>query len=224
MDLLTHDIANYTTPIIAYFDSLRAMKDLDPQMGVTVERTARQVESMMRLIEMVRTISRLREPLPKQLRSMDMRKAIDYAVKDIQSRAHGKDLEFSLNVPDGAMMVLADDLLNDIFINLFYSAAMSDRKEETRLEVTAEQRVERKVDSWWITVAQPNKAIPNNLKGEVLRMAKTSKSELTGGFGIGLAAAKGIVERYNGKMWVSDIVQGDYTKGCVFNLLLPGVH
>jgi GAF domain-containing protein len=223
MDLLTHDIANYTTPIIAYFDSLRTMKDLDPQVGVAVERTARQVENIMRLVEMVRTISRLREPVPKQLRSMDLKKAIDSAVKDVKSRYHGKDLEFSLKIPDGAMMVLADDLLNDIFMNLFYSAAMADRRKKIRLEVSAEERVERKVDSWWIKVAQADKAIPNNLKGEVLRMAKTSKSELTGGFGIGLAAAKGIVERYNGNMWVSDIVQGDYTKGCVFNLLLPRV-
>jgi GAF domain-containing protein len=224
MDLLTHDIANYTTPIIAYFDSIRSMKDLDPQVMTAVEKTSRQVESMMRLVEMVRTMSRLREAMPKKLRSMDLKKAIDHAIKNTHSYAHGKDLEFSLKVPEGAMMVLADDMLDDIFINLFYSAAMSDRNEKTRLEVFAEQRAERKVDSWWIRVEQPNKAIPNHLKGEVLRMAKTSKSELTGGFGIGLAAAKGIVERYNGSMWVSDIVQGDYTKGCVFNLILPRVH
>jgi signal transduction histidine kinase len=70
-------------------------------------------------------------------------------------------------------------------------------------------------------VAQPTRAIPPNLKGDVLRMVKISKSELTGGFGIGMAAAKGIIDRYSGSMWVGDIVPGDYTKGCVFNMLLP---
>jgi signal transduction histidine kinase len=100
---------------------------------------------------------------------------------------------------------------------------MPDKETKTKLMVSMESRKDHKMESWWIKVAQPSRAIPNHLKGEVLRLAKTSKSELTSGFGIGLAAAKGVVERYTGNMWVSDIVQGDYTKGCVFNIMLPKV-
>jgi signal transduction histidine kinase len=130
-------------------------------------------------------------------------------------------IEFEFTPQDASMTVLADDLLEDMFVNLFYSAAFSERLEKTKVSVSVDQRRDRKIDYWWVKVSQPNKSIPNHLKGEVLRMAKTSKSELTGGFGIGLAAAKGIVERYQGSIWVSDIVQRDYTKGCVFNLILP---
>jgi signal transduction histidine kinase len=101
---------------------------------------------------------------------------------------------------------------------------MPDKETKTKLMVSMESRKDHKMESWWIKVAQPSRAIPNHLKGEVLRLAKTSKSELTSGFGIGLAAAKGVVERYAGNMWVSDIVQGDYTKGCVFNIMLPRVR
>jgi signal transduction histidine kinase len=51
-------------------------------------------------------------------------------------------------------------------------------------------------------------------------MTKRARSELAGGFGIGLAVAKTIIERYGGKMWVSDIVPREPSKGCVFNMLL----
>lgn len=224
MDLLTHDIANYTTPIMAYFESLRSRKDLDPEISQVVDRTSRQVESMMRLVEMVRAMERLREGLPKNLRAMDVKKAVDWAVKEIKDRSRRDDVEFELSMPKEPVMVLADDMLKDIFLNLFNSASMPDRNVSTKLVVSMEPRKDHKLEHWWIRVSQPNRAIPNNLKGEVLRMSKSSKSELTGGFGIGLAAAKGIVDKYGGNMWVSDIVQGDYTKGCVFNIMLPKIH
>jgi GAF domain-containing protein len=221
MDLLTHDIANYTTPIMAYFEALKKRRDLDPQVASVVERTSQQAESIMRLIEMVRTISKLREGPPKLLKKMDLRKAIESAIEDVKQFGDSKGVGFEVSLPEDAMLVLADDLLKDIFVNLFYSIALTEQKEPTKLSISAEERKERKMVFWWIKVAQPTRAIPPNLKGDVLRMVKTSKSELAGGFGIGMAAAKGIIDRYSGSMWVGDIVPGDYTKGCVFNMLLP---
>jgi GAF domain-containing protein len=221
MDLLTHDIANYATPIMAYFETLKKRHDLDPQVATVVESTSQQAESIMRLIGMVRTISRLREAPPKVLKKMDLRKAIQSAIDDVKQFGDAKLVGFDVSLPDDAMLVSADDLLKDIFVNLFYSIALTEQKETTRLLISAEERRERKMIYWWVKVAQPTRAIPPNLKGDVLRMVKTSKSELTGGFGIGMAAAKGIIDRYSGNMWVGDIVPGDYTKGCVFNMLLP---
>jgi GAF domain-containing protein len=224
MDLLTHDIANYTTPIMAYFESLRARQDLDPQIAEVVEKTYRQVESMMRLVEMVRAMGRLRDGPAKGLRASDVKKAVEWAVKEIRDRSKREDVEFELDLPKEPVMVLADEMLRDIFLNLFNSASMPDRDVTTKLIVSMEPRKDHKLEHWWIQISQPTRSIPNHLKGEVLKMSKSSKSELTGGFGIGLAAAKGIVDRYGGNMWVSDIVQGDYTKGCVFNIMLPKVR
>lgn len=223
MDLLTHDIADYSTPIMAYFEALKERKDLDPQVSSAVDRTARQVESIMHLVEMVRTIARLREGPPKNLRSMDLRRSIETAIKEVKERPRGEDFEIVLDVPDEPMMVLGDEMLKEIFTNLFHSASMPERQEKTSLTISAQLRKDRKMEFWWVKVAQPNRAIPNQMKGEVLKMTKSSKSQLTGGFGIGLAAAKGVVDRYAGNMWVSDIVQGDYSKGCVFNMMLPRV-
>ncbi|HUW43053.1 MAG TPA: GAF domain-containing protein, partial [Thermoplasmata archaeon] len=219
MDLLTHDIANYTTPIMAYFESLRSRQDLDPQIAQAVDRTSRQVESMMRLVEMVRTVARVRDEAPN-LHAVDVEKALHASIKEIRDKSKRDDIEFELDLPKEPVMVRGDEMIEDIFMNLFYSVAMPDKETKTNLMVSIESRKDHKMEFWWVKMAQASRAIPNNLKGEVLRLAKTSKSELTSGFGIGLAAAKGVVERYSGTMWVSDIVQGDYTKGCVFNIML----
>jgi K+-sensing histidine kinase KdpD len=225
MDLLTHDIANYATPITAYFESILARKDLAPEVASIAQKTSRQVENMMRLIEMVRVLARIREGPPQALRNMDLRKAIDAAIVEVRDRSRIRGLKFEVSLkPDQMMIVRADELLEDLFVNLFYSAGLSEAQEDKLLSISAEVRRENKLDYWWVRVAQPGRSIPHHLKTELLRLSKASKSELAGGFGMGFAAARSIVERYGGSMWVSDIVPGDPARGCIFNILLPRVQ
>ena len=221
IDLLTHDIANYTTPITAYFSELKKREDLDSDVAAVVDRTARQIESIMRLVEMVRTNAKLYGAAPAALKPMDLRKAIDDAVAEVRERVFSQGVDFEMYFPGDTMLVLADDMLKELFTNLFFSAVMSDREGETKLIVTVDTKRDNKLDYWWLKVAQPSKAISDNRKEEVLKLTKTSKFQLGGGFGIGLAAAKGIVTRYSGGMWISDISPGEFTKGCVFNICLP---
>jgi len=152
---------------------------------------------------------------------MDLRQVLAGAVSEARARSPERPLEVSVELPQGPVVVNADPMLKDAFMNLFSAAARSARRKEARLSVTGQCIKEAGRDMWLVKVADPERAIPDPLKTEVLMMTKKSRSALAGGFGIGLAAAKSIVERYGGKMWVSDIAPRDPSKGCVFNILLP---
>ena len=39
--------------------------------------------------------------------------------------------------------------------------------------------------------------------------------------GLGLSVVGALCERYGGKVWVEDRVEGDCTKGSMFNVILP---
>ncbi len=221
MDLLTHDIANYTTPVMAYIESLRGRKGLDPEVAQAVERAYSQVDNIIYLVDTVRTIAKLRENSAPNLVRTDLRSVLDGAVAEARAKSPGRTLEVSVSLPKVPVMVTADPMLREAFVNLFVTASKTSKRPETRLSVVAEEHKEGTRDVWLVRVEDPNRVIPAQLKREVLRMTKRSRSEFTGGFGIGLAAARAIVDRSSGKMWVSDIVPKDPSKGCVFNVLLP---
>ena len=221
MDLLTHDIANYTTPVMAYIESLRGREGLPLEVSQAVDRTYSQVDNIMFLVDTVRTLARLRESAAPRPGRTDLRPVLGNAVSEARARSPGRSLNVSVELPQGPVLVSADPMLKDAFMNLFAAAARSGKRQEAKVSVTAELRKEGRREMWWVKVSDPDRSIPDQLKAEVLMMTKRSRSELTGGFGIGLAAAKSIVERYGGSMWVSDIVPKDPSKGCVFNMLLP---
>jgi GAF domain-containing protein len=221
MDLLTHDIANYTTPVMAYVESLMGREGLAPEVAQAIERTYLQVDNIMFLVDMVRTLAKVSENASPKLVRTDLRTVLDGAVAEAKAKSPGRSLKVSIKLPQGPIMVSADPMLKDAFMNLFTVASRTAKGHETELSVSAEERTEGRRGMWWVKVADPGRAIPDALKSEVLMMTKRSRAELAGGFGIGLAAAKNIVERCSGKMWVSDIVANDPSKGCVFNLLVP---
>ncbi len=220
MDLLTHDIANYSTPLMGYLDTLKGQTD-EKQVEETVEKTISQVENISRMVNMVRTLAKLRSTAPRELRRTDLRTAIEQAVGVVKSQSAGARMDMTVELPDEPMPVFADELLPELFICLFFTAVRPERRKQAKLIVRVESDGEDPKPMWTVQVIHPDRGISDELKRKIMRVAKASKSELSGGFGIGLASARGIAERYSGRMWVSDIDPKNPEKGCVFNLRLP---
>lgn len=216
MDLLTHDIANYSTPMMGYLETLKEGESADPE---TVEKMMAQVENISRMIGMVRTLAKLRDESRSELRPMDLRKAVSDAEAIVRSTRAGRRIELTTNLPDEPVTVMADSMLPELFVSLFFTAIGPERRGKVSMSLKA--RADAGGNGWHVRITHPGRSIPNHLKNEIMRIAKSSKSELAGGFGIGLASARGIVEKYSGRIWVSDIDPDDPDKGCVFNLKIP---
>ena len=217
MDLLTHDIANYSTPLLGYLEALRDNSAID---HAVVDKATAQVENISRMIVMVRTLAKLRGNERGPLRRTDLKPAIERAVSDVRSYRAGSSLEFDLKLPDEPALVYADDLLPELFTNMFFTAIRSEKHDPLLLTVTVAPDGDGG-DHWLVRVKYPERSIPDRLKHRVMQVAKTSKSELTGGFGMGLASARGIVERYSGRIWITDVDRGPPAKGFVLNIRLP---
>jgi len=58
-------------------------------------------------------------------------------------------------------------------------------------------------------------------KKEIIFKKGYMKEKGTKGMGFGLTLVKKLIKSYNGKIWVEDIVEGDYTQGSNFVILIP---
>ncbi len=131
--------------------------------------------------------------------------------------------------------MLADDLLNEVFTNLFSnSVKYTDGKEVSIVvSITEVPDTEVPIDNvdirqgqsspaWWkITVTDRGHGIPDQSKGEVFsRYLRGAR-----GTGLGMSIVHAlVVDRYAGKIVLRNRVEGDCTQGTSLDIWLKGAE
>jgi signal transduction histidine kinase len=88
------------------------------------------------------------------------------------------------------------------------------------IDVGVDEVTEDRRRYWKVFVADHGPGIDDSFKNAVFERFKQGPATSTG-TGLGLHIAKALVENYKGRIWVENRVQGDSSKGSVFNVLLP---
>lgn len=113
--------------------------------------------------------------------------------------------------------IMAEDLLDEIFINLFSNSVKYTDSSEVKIDVMIKDYFIAEAKYWMITISDYSKGIPDSMKKELFeRFYYKAK-----GSGLGLSIVRALVERYRGKIWVGDRVYKDYTKGTTFGMIFP---
>lgn len=204
LDIMSHDIAN-TNMLVSEYSSILE-ESSDDEVSKYAKRISIASTRSSEIIKSVSTIRMVREK-SSDLRSVSLKDAIMAGIAQYGN--------INFEIFDGDFMVMADDLLPEIFVNIVGNSLKYGGK-DIRISVNA------KIigDFVNVLISDDGPGIPDETKSDVFGRFKRGKGEIEHGSGLGLYIVKMLTDRYGGDIKIEDSYPGRENPGlCVcFNL------
>jgi signal transduction histidine kinase len=238
-DILTHDLRNYSQVTMANAELLKDMLQGNRQTDVFVDRLLRSVVDTNQLIEKANQLGRIASEANPQLHGVDVLGAIERSIALVREARPDRTISFGLRPSPRTrrarpISVQADDILGEVFLNLFSNSVSYAAGREAKIEVRVQGagpvgRTKGLRDSGQTDLEPPSSSylkisvtdwstgIQDDMKERIFnRYLVTSK-----GHGLGLSIVRAlVVERYGGRISIRNRIEGDHTKGTVIEIWL----
>ncbi len=215
-DLLGHDITNYLQAIQVALGIMN-LDDATPD----VKRKALEEAglSLTRADHLIRNVRHLGQPSSihsRNIAKMDLVASIRVALNQVIQISSPEEIEFFISIDEDKCYVYANDLLTDIFMNLFRNA-IKYSKEKKRIDVEIKSATMLGKKMCQVRVIDYGRGIEPERKEALF----SRFMEGADGTGLGLWVVQALTESFGGIVEVTDRVNGDHSKGAVFVVSLP---
>ncbi|MFW9806516.1 MAG: sensor histidine kinase, partial [Candidatus Thorarchaeota archaeon] len=214
-DILAHDISNYHQAILHGLEI--AMLEITPD--VMRKRALNDAYLALidadRLARNVRKLGLIDANEISDFYQMDLVRNINDSFIRLTKAFRSPDIVLNLETEEEECYILANDLLQDIFLNLFRNAI--EYSEKGRIDVRISRSDVNSSAYWEIRVIDFGPGIPYELRESLFdRYMKGAK-----GSGLGLSVVRALTSLFNGSIGIEDRVEGDFSQGSVFVLRFP---
>ena len=220
-DLFAHDMNNILQNLKSSAELLRLWLN-DPEKGESIRDlitiVKEQIDRGASLITNVRKLSAIEDEGVDE-KIIELNYLLTTTLTQIKNRFMERQVEIKFNPPLEITNVKAGDLLVDVFENILINAIMHNKSDIIQLEVKISELQEDNEKYCKIEFLDNGIGILDDVK-EVIFNRAYKKEKATSGMGIGLSLVKKIITSYGGKIWIENRVNGDYTKGSNFIVLL----
>ncbi|WP_424356729.1 ATP-binding protein [Methanocella sp. MCL-LM] len=218
LDLMGHDINNLNQIALGYLELIRSQL---PE-GDLVEMFSRPVEAVTNSSKLIDNVRKLQKvTIGSEKIPVCTRDVVELACSQF-AKLPGVCLR--IDIPGScSTMVLADELLNDVFTNLIGNA-IKHRGGQDTIELNL-RLVPVSCDGagyYRFEIEDNGPGIPDDRKEQIFDRFSRSSSKSKGS-GLGLYLVNSLVKSYRGSVWVEDRVPGDHTLGAKFVVMLPAL-
>ncbi|HJX04214.1 MAG TPA: HAMP domain-containing sensor histidine kinase, partial [Thermoplasmata archaeon] len=220
LDLIGHDINNYTQAVSGFIELGLSRKDVPEPTRKSMAKALDQIWNLTKLVSNVKLYGKVETSGDKDLRPMDLVGTIKEAFSEARDFTPYRQIRMALHDDDEKKLSVMNSLAKDIFLNLFTNAIKFDPHESVVVEVSVEEKVEERRPMWTVSVADRGPGVADEMK-EVIFNRFSKGGAPRSSSGLGLHIAKTLVTIYKGRIWVEDRVPGDRSKGSVFKVTLP---
>lgn len=221
-DLLAHDINNILQNIgisadlsKQYIGNRESLEKVNESLDVIREQYIRGKN----LVSNVRKLSQI-ESKELPLKETDLLIVLKETINFIEQAFKRKNLNIQLHSNFSKLTIKVNDLLRDIFENIFNNAVKFNNNPVIDVNIYISKIQKDNIKYVKLEFIDNGIGIEDYRKEEIFQRAQIER-KTTKGMGIGLSLVKKIVDSYNGEIWVEDRVKGDYAKGCNFVVVIP---
>ena len=221
-DLFVHDISNifnalygYSQLYSDYQEEMEGLYEQDEMM----KNMNRHVFRGVNLIKDVQKLSKLDNSIiPKK--KVNMSEVLRTAIENTLNSFPKKEIEVEFDSSSKKIIIQANELLLDVFENILNNAVKYNKNSPVEILIKINEVQENDEKYVKIEFLDNGIGIMDELKQYTFK--KGYKTEMKSkGMGFGLSIVKKILKSYNGQIWVENKVEGDYTQGSNFVLLIP---
>lgn len=228
-DILAHDIRNYNQ--VSRMGTEFLIKHLEdrPDLEEIAHTVIEAIDGSTQLVDKAKKLGNILSSSERALCPVNLVDAIDRSLLITKSSNPSKVIKETRKIVfrDGSapseIDVLADELLDEIFVNLFSNAAKFTEGNNVSLDILIEEKQQEgtslsdKVDSWQITIGDYGRGVSSSNPNSILNRY----SEGHRGSGLGLSIVKTLVTLYGGQINIRNRSNGSTgTTGTIFEIWL----
>ncbi len=221
-DLFTHDMSNIINVIKGSIELDSLNKSNLEKKEELIEIISNSTNMAKRLISNVRTLSQINEDVDVLLKRVEVLKYLNEAIKFTRDSFPNKEINIMINTQSESFVVQANDLLLDVFGNILNNAVKHNTNLKADLTIKISKILENDNSYIKMEFIDNGMGISDEYKKKIFQKSQIEiKSGTKKGLGFGLSVIHKLIEMYNGKLWVENRIEADYTKGSNFMLLIP---
>ncbi|MGA2199601.1 MAG: ATP-binding protein [Nitrososphaerales archaeon] len=220
-DILAHDMTNYNQVIKLNAEVLEKKLGDEEARGF-VQTILRAADGSSDLIQRAKTLSKVLSQDKGALHDVDLRQSLERTLSLVRESNPDRKVKTIPDLPEAS--VVADELLDEVFVNIFSNAFEYTDGTLVTIDLRLEQvdgpheNGGQRSPYWKVTITDHGRGIPDETK----RLASRRHLESAKGSGLGLSIVRAlVVDRYSGMLELRNRIQGDYTKGTSVEIWLP---
>ncbi|MBN1217126.1 MAG: PAS domain S-box protein [Candidatus Lokiarchaeota archaeon] len=220
-DLFAHDVNNILQNIKSsielskiYLNEPNKFEKIREFFGIIEEQIIRGSNLVSNVVKLFKMDDTLNIPIEEVDLISSIKKAVDFVRQSHQIR----NLSIKTEIYENNTTVKANNFLIDIFENILFNAVMYNDNILIKIRIKV-QKYEKDNSFFKIEFIDNGRGISNRRKKIIF--GENIEGKRKGGMGLGLSLVKKILESYNGRIWVEDRIEGDFTQGSDFIILIP---
>lgn len=224
LDFMSHDIANFITPIGPYAELLKAQQGVSPLTERSATAILTQSRRASRFIQAVRRLTEAELLVPEDFVRLDLGKLLRGAVEVAVQGDRPRRIQVSFDVPETRCEVFGGEQLADVFIHLVENAARFDPQPTARIEIHVRPCTFERGLGWQVSIADHGPGIPPERRELLLRGFSPEEPKYKRGLASTFPILARLVSHFGGRMEIADRIPGDAERGTIVKVFLPSAE